>query len=172
IAGGSGGGDGKMTFLSPLPLETLGLAVELLGVAGGHFEKHGLDVTLQEAKGTAQAIQTLLSGVAPVARVGQIDLMTAVTDSNRPLVNIGTGFRTTALRFAYSKKNHPINAPEDMAGRTMGVPSEGGTSDKVVSLVLAGAGLDPEQTRRQVVGLTPGTFDLVQRGRLVGYVVS
>ncbi|MFD0854621.1 hypothetical protein ACFQ07_20455, partial [Actinomadura adrarensis] len=31
---------------------------------------------------------------------------------------------------------------------------------------------DPERTRRQVVGLTPGTFDLVQRGRLVGYVVS
>jgi NitT/TauT family transport system substrate-binding protein len=172
IASSGGAEDGKMTFLSPLPLETLGLAVELLGVAGGHFKKHGLDVTLQSAKGTAQAMQTLVSGVAPVARVGQIDLMTAVTETNQPIVNIGTAFRTTALRFIYSKKNHAITKPADMQNGTMGVPSEGGTSDKVVSLVLAGAGLDPKKTKRQVVGLSPGTFDLVQRGRLIGYVVS
>lgn len=58
-----------------------------------------------------------------------------------------------------------------MPGQTMGVPSEGGTSDKVVSLVLAGAGLDPQHGRR-VVGLAPSTFDLVQQGRIVGYAVS
>jgi NitT/TauT family transport system substrate-binding protein len=167
----SGGGDGRLTFLSPLPLETLALALEQLAVAGGHFKKHGLDVHLQAAKGTPQAMQTLLSGIAPVARVGQIDIMTAITDSNQPLVNIATCFRTSALRFVYSKER-PLSRPEDMLGKTMGVPSEGGTSDKVVSLVLAGAGLDPKRTKRQVVGLTPGTFNLVQRGRLAGYVVS
>ena len=37
-AGGASGGSGdtrKMTFLSPIPLETLSLAPELLAVAGG-----------------------------------------------------------------------------------------------------------------------------------------
>jgi NitT/TauT family transport system substrate-binding protein len=72
----------------------------------------------------------------------------------------------------YSKKNHPLEKPQDFVGQTMGVPSEGGTSDKVVSLVLASAGIDPKQTKRQVVGLTPGTFNLVEQRRLVGYVVS
>jgi NitT/TauT family transport system substrate-binding protein len=167
----AGGGDGRLTFLSPLPLETLALAVEQLAVAGGHFKKHGLDVHLQAAKGTPQAMQTLLSGIAPVARVGQIDIMTAITERRQPLVGIATPFRTSALRFVYSKQR-PLRKPEDLIGKTMGVPSEGGTSDKVVSLVIAGAGLDPKQTKRQVVGLTPGTFNLVQRGRLAGYVVS
>ncbi|MFD0660877.1 ABC transporter substrate-binding protein [Thermocatellispora tengchongensis] len=138
----------------------------------GHFNKHGLDVTLQPTKGTPQAMQTLLSGIAPITRLGQIDVMTAITGTGQPLVNIATPFRTSAVRFVYSKKNHPLEKPEDLVGQTMGVPSEGGTSDKVVSLVLAGAGLDPKQTKRQVVGLTPGTFNLVQQGRLAGYVVS
>jgi NitT/TauT family transport system substrate-binding protein len=172
-AGGGGGAGGeKVTFLSYLPLETLSLAPELLAVAGGHFANHGLDVTLQPVKGSPQAMQTLLAGAGPVTRLGQIDVMTAAAESNQPLVNIGTLTRGSSLRFIYSKRNHPLAKPEDFLGQTMGVPSEGGTSDKVVSLVLANAGLDPKQTKRQVVGLTPGTFNLVQQGRIVGYVVS
>ncbi len=166
-------GDGEqVTFLSYLPLETLSLAPELLAVAGGHFAKHGLNVTLQPVKGSPQAMQTLLSGSGIVTRLGQIDVMTAVAESGQPLVNIGTLTRGSSLRFVYSKDKHPLERPEDFLGQTMGVPSEGGTSDKVVSLVLANAGLDPEETKRQVVGLTPGTFNLVQQGRIAGYVVS
>ncbi|HEV2778379.1 MAG TPA: ABC transporter substrate-binding protein [Actinophytocola sp.] len=169
-AGGRGGE--RATFLSYLPLETLSLAPELLAVVGGHFANHGLEVELQPVKGSPQAMQTLLAGSGPVTRLGQIDVMTAVADSNQPLVNIGTLTRGSSLRFVYSKKNHPLEKPEDFLGQTMGVPSEGGTSDKVVSLVMANAKLDPRQVKRQVVGLTPGTFNLVQQGRLVGYVVS
>jgi NitT/TauT family transport system substrate-binding protein len=169
---GSASGGEKVTFLSYLPLETLSLAPELLGVAGGHFARHGLDVELQPVKGSPQAMQTLLAGTAPISRIGQIDLMTAVAEANQPLINIGTLNRGSSLRFIYSKANHPLEQPSDFVGQTMGVPSEGGTSDKVVSLMLAGAGIDPAQTERQVVGLTPGTFELVQQGRIVGYVVS
>lgn len=169
----SAGGDlEKVTFLSYLPLETLSLAPELLAVAGGHFARHGLDVTLQPVKGSPQAMQTLLAGTAPITRIGQIDLLTAVAGSNQPMVNIGTLSRVSSLRFVYSKSRHPLAKPADFLGQTMGVPSEGGTSDKVVSLVLANAGLDPAKVKRQVVGLTPGTFSLVQQGRVVGYVVS
>jgi ABC-type nitrate/sulfonate/bicarbonate transport system substrate-binding protein len=168
----SGSGDGKVTFLSYLPLETLSLAPELLAVAGGHFAKHGLDVTLQPVKGSPQAMQTLVAGTAPITRIGQIDVMTAVAESQQPLVNIGTLTRGSSLRFIYSKSAHPLAKPQDFVGQTMGVPSEGGTSDKVVSLVLANNGIDPKQAKRQVVGLTPGTFTLVQQGRIVGYVVS
>jgi NitT/TauT family transport system substrate-binding protein len=169
-AGGSGGGE-AVTFLSYLPLETLSLAPELLAVAGGHFAKHGLDVTLQPVKGSPQAMQTLLADKGIVTRLGQIDVMTAVAEAGQPLVNIGTLTRGSSLRFLYSK-NNPLKKPEDFLGKTMGVPSEGGTSDKVVSLVMADAGLDPGEVKRQVVGLTPGTYTLVEQGRLAGYVVS
>ncbi|MFI7453909.1 ABC transporter substrate-binding protein [Nonomuraea sp. NPDC049714] len=166
------GGLKPFTFLSGIPLETLSMAIELYAVAGGFFAKHGLDVTLQPTKGTSQAMQTLLSGVAPVTRLGQMEVMSAITDSNQPLINIGTCFRTSAVRFVYSKERHPVEKPEDLVGQTMGVPSEGGNSDKVVSLVMAAGGLDPKQCKRQVVGLTPGTFSLVKQGRIVGYVTT
>jgi NitT/TauT family transport system substrate-binding protein len=169
-AAGAGGGE-AVTFLSYLPLETLSLTPELLGVTGGYFAKHGLDVTLQPVKGSPQAMQTLLADKGIITRLGQIDVMTAVAEANQPLVNIGTLTRGSSLRFIYSK-NNPLKKPEDFVGQTMGVPSEGGTSDKVVSLVMADAGLDPSKVKRQVVGLTPGTFALVQQGRLAGYVVS
>lgn len=171
-AAGSGGSGEKVTFLSYLPLETLSLAPELLAVAGGHFENNGLNVTLQPVKGSPQAMQTLLAGSGPITRVGQIDVMTAVAKTKQPLINIGTLTRGSSVRFVYSKNNVDLSDPESMIGKTMGVPSEGGTSDKVVSLVLANAGLDPKKVTRQVVGLTPGTFNLVQQGRLAGYVVS
>jgi NitT/TauT family transport system substrate-binding protein len=173
--GGNGdgnGGNGKMTWLSPIPLESLSLSPELLALVGGHFTKHGLDVTLQPTKGTAQATQTLLTGIAPIARVGQIDAMRAIMDSGQPLVTIGTLVHNASVRFAYSTKNVVLDKPEAFVGQTMGVPSEGGTSDNMVSLVVASAGIDPKQVKRQVVGLTPGTFNLVERGRLAGYVVS
>ncbi|AIJ23911.1 MULTISPECIES: ABC transporter substrate-binding protein [Amycolatopsis methanolica group] len=166
-----GGGSGTATFLSILPLETLSMSPELLAVAGGHFARHGLDVTLQEVKGSPQATQTLIAGVGVVARLGQIDLMTAVAESNQPLVNIGTLCRGSAVRVVYSKQA-PLEKPQDFVGKTIGVSSEGGTSSKIVSLVLANSGLDPKSTPRQVTGLTPGTFNLVQQGRIAGYVVS
>ncbi len=147
------------------------MSPELLAVAGGHFAGHGLDVTLQPVKGSPQAMQTLISGVGPVTRLGQIDVMTAAAESQQPVVNIGTLSRGSSVRIVYSKQN-PLEKPEDFLGKTIGVPSEAGTSSKVVSLVLANAGLDPERTPRQVTGLTPGTFNLVQQGRIAGYAAS
>jgi NitT/TauT family transport system substrate-binding protein len=54
----------------------------------------------------------------------------------------------------------------------MGLPSSGGTSEKTLDLVLASAGIKKEEVKRQVVGLTPGVFELVKSGRIDGYVVS
>lgn len=168
----TGGGDGgTVTFLSYLPLETLSMSPELLAVTGGHFEKQGLNVTLQPVKGSPQAMQTLLSGTGPITRLGQIDVMTAMTEDPQPMVTIGTLVRSPSIRYMYSKKN-PLEKPEDFVGKTIGVPSEGGSSSKVVDLVMASAGLEPSQAKRQVVGLTPGTFTLVQQGRIAGYAVS
>lgn len=172
--GGVGGGSSleEATFLSPIPLETLSLTGELLADAGGHFEKHGLDLTLRPAKGSAQATQTLLSGIAPITRIGLIEHIKAVTEKDQPLVAVGMPVRRSLLRFVYDRNGHRLTKPEDLAGQTIGVPSEGGTSDNVISLVLASAGLDPGEAKRQVVGLSTGTFDLVKQGRIGAYVVS
>lgn len=172
-AGGGNGGNGGLTdftYLSYLPMETLSVVAELMAEAGGYFESHGLDVEVQTTQGSPQALQTLISGVAPLTRVGAIDLITAATDG-QDLVNIGTIARGSAIRTIYSMDD-PLENPEDFIGKTMGVPSEGGTSDQSLSLMLLNAGIDPAEVPRQVVGLGPGTFELVRRGDIVGYMVS
>ena len=160
----------EFTYLSYLPMETLSVAPELLADAGGYFEKQGLNVTFQTTKGSPQALQTLIAGVAPLTRVGAIDLITAAADE-QPLVNVGTIVRGSSIRILYDA-DAPLSKPEDFIGKTVGVPSEGGTSDKSLSLMLEKAGYDPKDVKRQVVGLGPGTFELVKRGDIAGYMVS
>lgn len=169
--GGSGGGGGTgFTFLSYLPMESLSMAPELMADTGGYFAEHGLDVTFQTTNGSPQAIQTLIADQAPLTRVGAIDLMSAAADG-QPLVNVATIVRGSSIRIVYHN-DRPLEEPEDFIGLKIGVPSEGGTSDQTLSLMLHKAGLDPEEAERQVVGLGPGTFELVKRGDIAGYMVS
>lgn len=173
-ASGGGGDDEadgtEFTFLSYLPLESLSMAPDMVALSGGYFEDHGLDVTLQPVKGAPVALQSVLGGVGPLTRVGSIDLMTAAADG-QDLTNVGTIVTGPSLRII-SADGKPLEKPEDFEGATIGIPSEGGTSDKTLTLMLEKAGIDPDSVKRQVVGLTPGTFALVQKGQIDGYMVS
>jgi len=160
----------EFTFLSYLPLESLSMAPDMVALAGGYFEDHGLDVTLQPVKGAPVALQSVLGGVGPLTRVGSIDLMTAAA-GGQDLVNVGTIVNGPSLRIV-SAEGNPLEKPEDFVGATVGIPSEGGTSDKSLTLMLEKAGIDPDTVKRQVVGLTPGTFALVQKGQIDAYMVS
>lgn len=171
-AGGGGGstsGSG-FTFLSYLPLESLSMSPELMAESGGFFADQGLDVTIQTTKGSPQAVQLLVAGRAPLTRIGGIDVMSAAADG-QPLVIVATMVRGSSIRILYSR-DRPLTSPADFRGVKMGIPSEGGTSDKTLSLMMDTAGLDPEEVERQVVGLGPGTFELVKRGDIAGYMVS
>lgn len=170
-SGGAGGSSGTgFTFLSYLPMESLSMSPELMADAGGHFADQGLDVRFQTTKGSPQAIQTLVAGRAPLTRIGAIDVMTAAADG-QPLVNVATLVRGSSIRILYHQ-DRPLNSPGDFRGVKMGIPSEGGTSDKTLSLMMDTEGLDPADVERQVVGLGPGTFELVKRGDIAGYMVS
>lgn len=160
----------EFTFLSYLPLESLSMAPDMVALSGGYFEEHGLDVTLQPVKGAPVALQSVLGGVGPLTRVGSIDLMTAAADGQE-LTNVGTIVNGPSLRII-SAEGNPLEKPEDFVGATIGIPSEGGTSDKSLTLMLEKAGIDPDSVKRQVVGLTPGTFALVQKGQIDAYMVS
>lgn len=160
----------EFTFLSYLPLESLSMAPDMVALSGGYFEDHGLDVTLQPVKGAPVALQSVLGGVGPLTRVGGIDLMTAAADGQE-LTNVGTIVSGPSLRII-SAEGKPLEKPEDFVGATIGIPSEGGTSDKSLTLMLEKAGVDPDSVKRQVVGLTPGTFALVQKGQIDAYMVS
>lgn len=169
--GGGGGGTDSVTFLNILPMESMTFAAEMLADAGGHFAEHGLDVSFQSTRGSAQAFQSIIAGNALLTRVGQVETMLAIADQGAPVHNVGTLIKESTIRFV-STSNDPLEKPEDFRGKTIGLPSEGGTSETTLDLVLSVGGFDPQSANRQVVGLAPGVYNLVQQGRIAGYAVS
>jgi NitT/TauT family transport system substrate-binding protein len=168
----SGGGPVQdVTFLNILPLESLTFTPELVASSCGYFEKHKLNVTFQTTQGSAQAIQTVLAGGALITRVGDMETMVAAGEKHAPVVNVGQINKTGTLRFV-SDKSDPLKSAADLKGRLMGTPSEGGTSEIIIKVTAASAGINPDDVKTQVVGLAPGVFDLVKSGRIGGYVVS
>jgi NitT/TauT family transport system substrate-binding protein len=173
--GGSGGSsDGdlqQVTFLNILPLESLTFTPELVAASCGYFEEQGLEVSFETTQGSAQAIQTVIAGGALITRVGDMETMLAIGERHAPLVNVGQVNKTGTIRFI-SAKSDPLESPEDIENRLMGTPSEGGTSEIILKLAAAKAGISPDDVQTQVVGLAPGVFDLVTSGRIGGYIVS
>jgi NitT/TauT family transport system substrate-binding protein len=169
--GGSGGGTQEMMFLSVIPLPNIANSPELVADANGLFKKHGLQVHFQNTQGSPPAIQTVIAGGALLTKIGDIETITAIATKNAPLVNLGGVEKEGLLRFLSSKRR-PLQQPADFRGATMGLPSNGGTSEKTLDLVLASAGIKKDEVKRQVVGLQPGVFQLVKSGRIDGYIVS
>ncbi|HLU54505.1 MAG TPA: ABC transporter substrate-binding protein [Pseudonocardia sp.] len=176
--GGSAGSDGAasgeltpVTFLNVLPIESLTFTPEIVAQAGGYFEREGLDVQFQVTRGSAQAIQTVIAGSALVTRVGDTEMMVAVGGRDAPVRAFGQPSQQSTLRIV-SAADDPIRAPEDLRGKKIGIPSEGGTSETLVDTLAATAGLADTDLDKQVVGLAPGVYELVQQGRIDGYVVA
>ncbi|HEX7081361.1 MAG TPA: ABC transporter substrate-binding protein [Gammaproteobacteria bacterium] len=159
------------TFLTILPLASLTFAPELMADAGGYFADQGLNVSFQVTRGSPQAIQLVLAGRSPLTRISQIEGMRAAANRAAPVMNVGMVLKESTIRFVSSEKR-ALRRPEDFVGATIGIPSEGGSSETELDLFLAASGIDPESVQRQVVGLTPGVFNLVEQGRLAGYAVS
>lgn len=169
--GASAGGPPSLTFLTILPPQSLTFAPELLADAGGFFSDHGLDVSFELTRGSAQAVQLVLAGRAPLTRISQIEGMRAAANRGAPLMNVGMVFKDSTIRYVSSTAD-PLVEPADFVGKTIGIPSEGGSSELELDLFLAASGIDRSSVRRQVVGLTPGVFNLVEQGRIAGYAVS
>lgn len=170
---GGGGGSatsGPFTYVGFLPLETLSFVPEMMALAGGYCEDEGLkNAKMETARGTSQALQSVLGGVAPVTRIATIDLVTARTRQMQPLVNIGMVTREPSTRLNFSLER-PIEGPEDLEGKTIGIPSEGGSAENNLLLMLDNAGIGEADVKRQVVAQTPASWEMVRRGRLDGYL--
>jgi NitT/TauT family transport system substrate-binding protein len=165
------GGRSQLTFLAILPPESLTYAPELLADAAGYFADENLDVMFELTRGSPQAIQLVIAGRAPLTRISQIEGMRAAANRNAPLINVGMVIKDSTIRYVSSERD-PLREPADFVGRTIGIPSAGGSSELELDLFLAAAGVDRQSVEREVVGVTGGVFNLVEQGRIAGYAVS
>jgi len=141
------------------------------GVAGGHMTRHGFDARLLGANGTAQAVQQLTTGQAQFIRAASIDVIRAVASADAPLVAIATSHQGSTFHMI-SLNEKPIREAGDLAGKTIGIVSVGGTTDIFLDLILRQANLPRDAVKREVVGNSPGALQFVRQGRIDGFIAS
>jgi NitT/TauT family transport system substrate-binding protein len=166
----AGGGSKKLTVVNILPPQ-LGYAAEYIADIDGYFRKEGVSVKVETSRGSAPAIQAILSGTALLSWVGWLESVIAIANRGAPITAVGFTARRSTLAIV-SDKNKPLTKPQDLRGKRIGIPSEGGTSETTLDLLLQSNGISPDDVPRQVTGFAPGTFELIKRGRLAGFIIG
>ena len=169
-AGGGGDGGGEVQVVNILPPQ-LGYSAEYIADIDGYFKKEGLSVKVNTARGSAPAIQAVLSGTALLSWVGWLESVIAISNRGAPIQAVSFTGRRSTLKLV-SDKGNPMNTPQDLVGERIGIPSEGGTSETTLDLMIANEGIDPEKVQRQVTGFTPGTFELIKQKRIAGFIIG
>lgn len=165
-------GEVSLTYLNTLPIESLTYAPDLLAETMGYFKKEGVHVNFQFVNGTPPAIASVMSGKGQLTRAGDADIMKSIATKNAKIVNVGTVQKGGATIRIVSDRKNPINSPADLRGKTIGESALGGTTEGLLTLLLSSEGMKLSDVHQQVVGLSAGTFSLVQRGRLDGFMPS
>jgi len=160
-----------MTFVTPFSY-ILAFADVLNAKGGGFFEREGLDVTIQQGRGSAMAVQQIVGGGALLSRTGVGDHIRA---SSRPggddLVAVGTISQGSPF-YVISAPDKAVRTPADMAGKTIGVLSVGGATEIVLDVMLQAAGVERARVARQVAPNSPAGLQLIAQGRIDAYIVS
>jgi NitT/TauT family transport system substrate-binding protein len=162
---------GTVQVVNILPPQ-LGYAAEYIADMDGFFKKEGLTVKVSTARGSAPAIQAILSGTALLSWVGWLESVIDIANQGAPIQSVAFTGRRSTLAIVSDKKKTPLAKPQDFPGNRIGIPSEGGTSETTLDLMLAANHIPLDKVPRQVTGFTPGTFELIKKGRIAGFVIG
>ncbi|GGA59939.1 hypothetical protein GCM10011385_12090 [Nitratireductor aestuarii] len=160
----------KLVFMEPFDL-TLEYLPEMNAVVGGHFEKEGLEVEITNVRGTAVGIQQVIAGQANFTRVGLLDLFKASASQDTKLVSVATSLQGGIFSLV-SREGDPINSPEELRGKTVGVASLGGGQENILNLMLAGAGIPVADVPRQAIGSSAGNVEILKQGRVDAFIAN
>ncbi len=163
---GSSGGDvanGKVQVVNILPPQ-LGYAAEYIADIDGFFKKEGLDRQGEHrarlrARHPGGPERHRAALVGRLARVGHRHRQPRRADPggrvHRPALDARGRLRQEQSR---SRRRRTI------VGKRIGIPSEGGTSETTLDLMLASSGVDPEEGAAPGHGLHPGHLRAHQEG--------
>ena len=169
--GGGGDATDEITFLNVTPIESLSWTPEMYAACSGLFEEQGLDVRFEATQGSAPALNTIVAGGALLTRTGDIETISAIATQEAPLVVLGVQEKQGGI-WVMSAEAEPLEEPEDFVGKIIGLPALGGGAENQLDLMLSASGIEPSEVERQVTGLAPGVFELVDSGRIDGYMVA
>ena len=160
----------KMHFVTPFNF-SLSYAAVFYAVAGGFFEKQGLDVEVINGKGASTAAQLVIAAQAEVARTGGANYITARVDAGAPLVSIATIAQVSPF-FLVSPPDAPLKSVADLRGKTIGVASLGGSMEGTLNLMLRAGGVPAAELERVKVADVPASYGLIEAKRIDGFLAS
>lgn len=169
IVRAAGAGD-KLIFMTPFGITADFLKMEN-GVSGGHWARQGLDASVVGAPGTSVALSQVISGQAQFGMCSGLDYMRAVATKGAPLVAVGTINQKPAFVLV-SLKEKPVLSGEQLAGKTVGILSLGGTTETYVDLIAGRSGVKKADINIVVAGNNPGEVELIRQGRIDCFVCT
>ena len=159
----------NVTYLTPFGF-LISFCETMYADTGGIFAKHGLNVTIEGGRGSAMAVQQVTAGNALISRTGGTDLIKAyATDPS--IVAVGDIFQRDIF-YVISAQDAPIEKPEDMTGKTIGIVSAAGATENILDMMLAARDIPKSDVPREVVGNAPAAFELVKQGRIAGFIAT
>src|ERR1700720_3154018 len=130
----------------------------------GYFKDYGLDVSIIDFEGGAQALDALIGGALDVV-TGAYEhtlRMQAKGHDVRALIELG---RFPGIVLAV-RKDRRYNSPADLKGMKIGVTAPGSSSSFFVLYLMAKAGLNPTDASFVGVGGGPAAIAAMESGEL------
>jgi len=142
-----------------------------LGKERGYYAQEGIDLDIQEGRGSGVTVQAVAAGTA---QFGYADVPTMIKAASKgaPVVAVGIALQTSPMSvMGFSDKN--IRKPEDIKGKTVAV-TPGDSMSQIWPLFLKKTGLK-EGDFKQVAGDAQTKLNAVinnQADLLLGYVMD
>jgi NitT/TauT family transport system substrate-binding protein len=142
-----------------------------LGKEKGFFEAEGIDLDIQEGRGSAVTVQAVAAGSATF---GYVDVPTMIKAAAKgaPVKAVGVALQTSAMSvMGFSDKN--IKTPKDIIGKTVAM-TPGDSMSQIWPLFLKKTGLQETQFKT-VSGDAQTKLNAVINGQadlLLGYVMD
>jgi len=145
-------------------------AVSELGQEIGIFRRHGLELDLLYTQGGAETQQAVLSRSVDIGvAAGTLGALGAAA-RGAPLRIIAGETTGAADLYWYVPTASPLRAAADLGGHTVGFSTAGSSSDAVLLLAKAQAGVNLKPV---ATGGQPGTFTQVMSGQIdVGWAAA
>ncbi len=116
-------------------------SVVWVGVSAGIFKKNGLDIEILSGQSTTTALQSILSGEAPIGNADTLGVLVA-NEKGADFVTFMNYQRTMPYELFVRKE---IKTPQELKGKLMGITRFGGTIDHMSRVVLEKLELDPNK---------------------------
>ncbi|TMH04497.1 MAG: ABC transporter substrate-binding protein [Betaproteobacteria bacterium] len=142
-----------------------------LGKERGYFDQEGIDLDIQEGRGSGVTVQAVAAGTAAF---GYADIATMIKAASKgaPVTAVGVALQTSPMSvMGFAEKN--IRKPEDIKGKIVAV-TPGDSMSQIWPLFQKKTGLK-ETDFRQVAGDAQTKLNAVMNGQadlLLGYVMD